>query len=295
MPFGRRTVADPNERAVALRAGFRAFPGLAGLGFDTYWREAQDDKPLLTLLAATRALFVAWAELVYDGVRPDARREAAAMLSERIQAFDAAVPHFYADHSGMNDYGIDAMQQNVEAARRALSWIAWGAGLAFARPPGDSGKSYVGPFDTLARFGPTGRDESRQWAAQQSAAIDHDRALVEQGLSARALIQMPLWPDRESEAREIALADLDWFFLSNRKRLGLVIAAWLKERRPGALVLGRERQASEERVVRTANLPRSFWEGRSPDSVLDSFDYCLNGSLDNENWGLARQGLSRLG
>ena len=225
LPFGRRTVADPNERAVALRAGFRAFPGLAGLGFDTYWREAQDDKPLLTLLAATRALFVAWAELVYDGVRPEARREAAAMLSERIQAFDAAVPHFYADHSGMNDYGIDAMQQNVEAARRALSWIAWGAGLAFAR----------------------------------------------------------------------ADAALDWFFLSNRKRLGLVIAAWLKERRPGALVLGRERQASEERVVRTASLPRSFWEGRSPDSVLDSFDYCLNGSLDNENWGLARQGLSRLG
>ena len=50
-------------------------------------------------------------------------------------------------------------------------------------------------------------------------------------------------------------------------------------------ILGMEPADAAERIVRTANLPPSFWETREPDDTLYIFDYCLHGALDNPNWG----------
>jgi hypothetical protein len=238
----------------------------------------------MTLLAATRATFVSWASLVYDGVSDEALTSARDALAREIAAVDEALVHFEADHSGMNHYGIGAMHQGAECARRVLALVAWGSGGALERPPGERGRAHFDPLDTLP-------SADRGWAELQRAAEAHDREQLARGLGARELMLRRLWPDAATEAREIHVALGRWWRLASPRILGDHVVGWLLERRPGALVLGVRPEEAEERVVRIANLPAAFWEGRPAEDVRYGLDYALHAHLSNPTWGTIQRSL----
>lgn len=257
-PF--RRACDP----IGVRAALRAFTGLADLGTDTYWRHRE--RSHATLLQATRAQLVSWAATTYDGVSDEAVASARAALVAEIAAVDAALPHFDADHAGMNAYGVDAMRLGPESARRALALVAWGIGCRPGRQPGTP--AYGGPLDTIPRAGP-------EWVELQRGAEASDRALLAGGLAVRDLMLRRLWPDDAAQLRENDLALRGWERLTEQRFLGDNVVAWLVERRPGERVLGVAPRLARERIIRVANLPATTWKGRPAEEVRQLLDRAL--------------------
>lgn len=288
--FGRRDdrTAGPCD-PIGVRSALRAFAGLSDIGIDTYWRHNRE-KGQTTLLMATRAIFVAWASLAYEGVSEAAIAAARTRLAGEIAAFDEAKRHFHEDHVGMNAYHIGSMVQGVEASRRVLALAAWAIGWPLERPPGEANRPFFDPLETLAPLGLT----QTVWVEHQRSAQATDRALLAQGIDVRELMFRRLWRDAAGEAYEAHAAGRSWLQLAKRQMLGDRIVTWLLERRPGALVLGVRPEEAAERVVRIANLPSEFWEDRHPEDVRYGFDYALHADMGNAAWGAIERSLYRL-
>jgi hypothetical protein len=93
------------------------------------------------------------------------------------------------------------------------------------------------------------------------------------------LVMVPLWPNAESAALATNVNPLRW------EDLGSYVETWLRERKEGALILGKSVQTMETRIVRIANLPSSFWENRDAKEALEAFDFALHGDLNHPHWG----------
>jgi hypothetical protein len=227
-----------------------------------------------------RAVFVSWCEMLYDGVRVDARGEAFAALAPLLATLDAALPDFYARNMMSSDYAVAAWQAHVEAGRRAAALAETIETLELRPLAFDRDRTWSDGFDTLAHFGPDGRDNQTAWRAAQRAAIGADCAVLREGaMTCRDLMLAPLWPDARSGALATNLCPLRW------QDLGHHADVWLSERKDGALVMGKDAQTMAIRMVGIANLPRGFWEDRHPDDAQKAFDYALYGDLENPHWG----------
>ncbi|RAZ90459.1 hypothetical protein DPM33_13140 [Mesorhizobium hawassense] len=273
---------DANKRLVALRSAMRAFPGVAEIGEGSWGLYRETELPIR--LHAIRAIFVAWSEFVFDGVRSDARREAFDALAAPLAILDEGLPDFYNRNIIGSDYAVTAWQDATRAARRAVSLVEAIDTLAFQDLPFDQGRSYRDFLDTLSIYGPTGRADMARWRAAQRAAICADCALLQKDEATHAELALaPLWPDPTSAALETNLAMS--LSVRNIRDLGNHIEKWLRERKDGSLVLNMGVEQARERVVRIANLPASFWESRPAAITLRALDYCLHGDLQNPKWG----------
>jgi hypothetical protein len=283
---------DADKRLVAVRAAMRAFPGVSRIG-DGPWKLSREiDLPIR--LHTIRAIFVGWAESAFDGVRADAAYEAIAALRVPLAKLDEGLPDFYERNIISSDYAVGASQQATEAARRGVALAEAIGTLEFRELEFDRDRSYTDFLDTLSLLGPNGRDNLARWRAAQHAAIAADCTVLCEGeMTRRELALAPLWPSPASAALETNLAFVH--SVKNAKDLGGRIETWLRERKDGGLVLGKSPEAVAEVVVRTANLPASFWNNRSADDTLYGFDYCLHGYLDNPNWGSETMTRSALG
>ncbi len=274
--------SDNDKRIVALRAAFRAYPGTAVIGAGPWALGAKVDLPIR--LHALRALFVTWAELVFDGVRPQAREEAFAALRPPLAELDEGLPDFYARNIMSSDYAVASWQDSTEAARRAVALIEAIDTLEYRPLEMDRGRTYRDWLDTLSLYGPDGHSNTARWRAAQREAITVDFELIlERSISPRDLALAPLWPAPESAALETNLAS--GLSQRNYQELGSHIQTWLHERKDGALVLGKEPVEVADCIVKAASLPASFWEKRASEDTLYAFDYCLLCYLDNPNWG----------
>ncbi len=266
------------RRAVAVRAALRGFAGLDRIDNAPWALSETHGLPIR--LQAIRTVFVAWCELLYDGVRPGARQEAHAALRPLLDELDEALPDFYGRNVMGSDYAVASWQDSVEAARRAARLVEAIETLDPRPLPFDVERSYAELLDNLVLYGPDGHDNKIAWRAAQKGAIAADCEALRAGrLSARELALAPLWPDPASAALETNLAATEWRAFDHHLKI------WLRERKDGALVMGKDAAAQEVRMVRAASLPSGFWEGRQPTDVLYAFDYLLHGRLDNPNWG----------
>jgi len=259
----------------------RAFPSVAHIGDGPWALGDQIDLPIR--LHAVRAIFVTWSEFVFDGLRHEARREAFTALARPTAILDDGLPNYYELNIIGSDYAVGASQNKVEAARRAIGLLEAVDSLEFRDAAFDDIR-YDDFLDTIKCFGPSGYDEQNRWRAAQRDAIALDCAILQNGrLTTRDLALAPLWPNPECAALETNLMAAKKTM--NRRELGEHIENWLEERKDGALILNMPAEQARERIVRTANLPRSFWESRSAADTLYAFDYCLYGDLGNPSWG----------
>lgn len=277
---------DENRRLVALRSAMRAFLGVALIGDGPWGLGREIDLPIR--LHAIRAIFVTWSEFAFDGVRSNARREAFDALAVPLAKLDEGLPDFYNRNIMGSDYAVGAWQGNAEAARRAVSLVEAIESLEFCNPAFDKERPHADFLDTLKPFGPSGHDDLARWREAQRAAIGADcAALRENELTPAELALAPLWPDSASAALETNLTmDLS---AKNMRELGGHLEKWLRERKDGSLILDMSAEQARERVIRTANLPRSFWETRAAADTFYALDYCLHGDLGNPDWGSETQ------
>lgn len=270
---------DTDKRAVAVRAALRGLYGMARID-DAPWSLSAEIGAALKL-QVLRAVFVSWCEILYDGVRPGARSEAFGALAPLLATLDAALPDFYKRNIMSSDYAVSAWQAHVEAGRRAAALAEAIETLEWQKLAFDRNRSWSDSFDTLAHFGPDGRDNQAAWRAAQRAAIGADCAVLrERAMTPRELVLAPLWPDMRSGALATNLHPRQW------KDLGPHAETWLRERKDGALVMGKDPQTMAIRMVGIANLPRGFWEDRHADDAQKAFDYALYGDLGNPHWGV---------
>jgi len=273
---------EENRRLVALRSSMRAFPGVAQIGDGPWGLGREIDLPIR--LHAIRAIFVTWSEFVFGGVRNDARRDAFDALAESLAKLDAALPEFYERNIMGSDYAVAAWQGNVEAARRGVSLVEAIESLEFQILPFDRERPYGDFLDTLKLFGPSAHNDSARWREAQHAAIEADSVALRENRMTRAELALaPLWSNPSNAALETNLAM--GLSAKNMRELGGHLEKWLRERKDGSLILNLNVEQARERIVRTANLPRSFWECRPAADVLSAFNYCLYGDLQNPNWG----------
>ncbi|HYE43367.1 MAG TPA: hypothetical protein VEA15_08230 [Caulobacteraceae bacterium] len=265
------------RRAVAVRTALRGFAGIDRID-NAPW-DLSEKLGLPIRLQAIRAVFVAWCELLYDDVRPGAAAEAFGALRPLLSELDQALPHFYGRNVMGSDYAVASWQDSVEAGRRAARLVEAIETLAPEPLPFDADRRYADLLDNLVLYGPDGHDNQRAWRAAQRAAIAADCEALRRGRPARELALAPLWPEAAAAALETNLAATDWRAFDHYLKI------WLRERKDGALVMGKEPAASAERMVRTAGLPAEFWSGRPATDTLYAFDYALHGRLDNPSWG----------
>lgn len=279
--FGNLT-DDRDKRIVAVRSAIRSFPGTADIAAGPWSLSAEIDLPIR--LHALRAIFVAWSEIVFDGVRKEARAEAFGALAPYVAKLDESLPDFYKLNIISSDYAVSAWEDNTKAARRAVSIVETVNSLEFRQMPFDEGWPSPTPLNTLSIYGPSGRNDMARWRRAQRDAIASDCTVLETGrLGRKELALAALWPNRASAALETNLTMGD--SAKNALDLGFYLEKWVRERKDGSLVLNESPEKASERVVRTANLPRSFWETRDAVDTLYAFNYCLNGDLGNEHWG----------
>jgi hypothetical protein len=271
-----------DRRLAALRAATRAFPGAATIGDGAWSLGAEIGLPIR--LHAFRAIFITWTEYVFGGVRPGARKEAFDALHLLLSKLDAALPDFWDRNFQGNDYAVGAAAARVEAARRAIALVEAIDLLEFRPLSVDLDHSHTTAFDTVSRAGPDGRKHMIRWRAAQQSAIAADcQALMSGDVTRRKLALAPLWSTPTCAALETNLTD--GLSERDRKEMGRRINIWLRERKDGALVLGKDPEEVEECLTRTANLPASFWESRAAADTLYALDYCLGCDLDNPTWG----------
>jgi hypothetical protein len=260
----------------------RAFPGVARIGDGPWSLGAEVDLPIR--LHAIRAIFIAWTEIAFDGVREGARSDAFDSLRTPLAKLDAALPDFYARNIISSDYAVTAWQDGVEAARRAVALVEAIEALEFRTLEFDHGRSYADSLETLSLYGRDGRSNSVRWRAAQREAIAADcTALADRTTKRREVALAPLWPTRASAALETNLTA--GLTETNFRELGGYIQTWVRERKDGALVLGKDPAEVAECLIKTASLPASFWDSRPAGDTLYAFDYCLHCYLDNPNWG----------
>jgi len=260
----------------------RAWPGVADIGDGPWGLGREVDLPIR--LHAIRAIFVTWSEFVFDGIRSDARREAFDTLAVPLAKLDEGLPDFYDRNIMGSDYAVAAWQGNTEAARRGVSLVQAIESLEFQNLGFDKDRSYADFLDTIKFYGPSGRDDLARWRAAQRAAIGADCVVLrENKMTLAELAFAPLWPDSTSAALETNLTM--GLSAKNARELGQHIEKWARERKDGSLILNMNIEQARERVVRTANLPLTFWESRPATDTLYAFDYCLHGDLGNPNWG----------
>jgi hypothetical protein len=274
---------DPaDKRLVAARAAMRAFPGVSRIADGPWKLGSEVDLPIR--LHAIRTVFVAWAECAYDGVRSDARGEAIAALRIPLAQLDEGLPDFYERNIISSDYAVAAWQDATHAARRGVALVEAIDTLEFGELEFDRDRPYRDFLDTLSLYGPDGRDNLARWRAVQRAAIGADCTVLREGaMTRRELALAPLWPSPASAALESNLTLA--LSMKNARETGGHLETWLRERKDGSLVLGKSPEKVAEVIVRTANLPASFWTARAADDTFYAFDYCLQGYLDNPNWG----------
>lgn len=269
--------APGDRRAIAVRAALRGIVGLVGI--DTAPWSLSERLGVSIKLHALRAVFVAWCQTLYDGVRPDALGEAFTSLRPLLGELDGALPEFYEQNLISSDYAVSASQDNVEAGRRAAGLIEAIDTLEYRLLPIDKGRAYNDLLDTLALFGPDAYENRASWRAAQRAAIGADCEALRTGkLSAKSLMLAPLWPSLAAAALETNLTRVE-------KLYGRSIQIWLRERKDGSLVMGRNPLVAADRMARIANLPPAFWDDRIPADSLYAFDYALHGDLENPSWG----------
>jgi hypothetical protein len=267
-----------DKRAVAVRAALRGLYGLARID-DAPW-SLSEEVGLPIMLHALRAVFVSWCGTLYRGVRPDAGMEAVAALNPLLARIDEALPDFYAHNFMSSDAAVAAWQSNVEAGRRAAGLVQAINVLEFPTFAFDSGRNWTDSFDTLAHFGPDAASNQAAWRAAQRTAVGADCEVLGKMAATRSdLILAPLWPTAAAAALATNLCPLRW------EVLGPHLEIWLRERKDGALVMGKSPQAMEARMVGIANFPPAFWKDRDAKDALDAFDYALHGSMDNPHWG----------
>lgn len=279
-----------HRRIVALRAAIRAYPGTAYI-CDGPWRlGAEVDLPIR--LQALRTIFVTWAQFAYPGVREEARAEAISALRKPLLRLDEGLPDFYRRNIMSSDYAVAAWENNTHAARRAVALVEAIDTLEFPELPFDEGRRYNHFLDTRSLAGPTGNQETQDWRNAQATALGVDCQLLADGTSTADLALAPLWHEPWQAALETnVMAGAGHL---NFRKFGSTTEIWLRERKEGALVLGRRPEAAREIIVRVANLPPVFWEREDPLDAIDNFNYSLLGYLDNPNWGSSTRTMSKL-
>lgn len=277
------TLSDPRaKRLVTVRAALRAYPGVGDIG-NGAWGLGSDTE-LHIRLHSLRAIFVSWAEFLYDGIRQGAREEAFDDLAIPLARLDEGLPDFYSRNIMGSDYACNSWQEATHAARRAVALVEAIRTLEFRTQPFDEDTAYRDVLDTLSLQGPAGHDNTLRWRAAQRSAIATDcDLLASQSMTLPDLALAPLWPDFRLAALETNLTLNET--ARDIRQLGSRLATWLRERKDGCLVLGTGPEEAAERLSRTANLPRYFWTAREPKHTLYAFDYCLHGALDNPHWG----------
>lgn len=256
LDFGNLT-DDRDKRIVAVRAAIRAFPGTADIADGPWPLGTEIDLPIR--LHALRATFVAWSQIVFDGVREEATAEAFEALAPYVAKLDKGLPDFYKLNFMSSDYAVAAWEDATKAARRAISLVETIDSLGFRQMPFDEGWPSRAPLNTLSIYGPSGRHDMARWRNAQRNAIASDCTVLETGrLGRRELALAALWPNRASAALETNLTL--GYGAKNALDLGFDLEKWMRERKDGSLVLNESPDEASERVVRTANLPRSFWE-----------------------------------
>lgn len=271
---------DTHKRAVAVRTALRGIAGLNHIDNAPWSLSEEVAQPIK--LQGLRAMFVTWCELLYDGVRTDARQEAFDVLHRLLAKLDEALPDFYHRNIMSSDYAVASWQDSVEAGRRSARLIEAIDSLAFRPHVMDERRQYRDFLDTLSLYGPVGRTNEAAWRAAQRSAIGADCSVLRGGaMTGRDLMLAPLWPSSAAAALETNLASTPW------TTLGQDALIWLRERKDGALVMGKDPEAAAARMIRIANLPPTFWNDRLPADTFYAFNYTLHGAMDNPHWGSA--------
>jgi hypothetical protein len=273
---------------VALRCALRSFSALAGLADNPVHPQGDESERLF--VAAMRGLVVSWATALYP-IPPAAAAQASTQLLEAAAAFDAKLLTHYEQWSGLNDAHIGSMFDNLVHARRVVGFI----GLALGAPISVTTAASIFPEDGFNTSPlPVGDRNWRRWHEQNRRAAEGDVLRLRFGTAASALIQERLWPDPEHEALAVTVANLRWHRFGRHHWLPQHVEGWVRERVPGALVLGLPAAASEERFRRIVELPNAFWIGRPAEDVVDGLDYALQGDLANPHWGEIKPSWQRL-
>jgi hypothetical protein len=269
---------DDDKRAVAVRAALRAIFGIARID-DAPW-SLSDELGLPIKLQALRAVFIAWTGLLFEGVRQDALKDAFAALNPLLDRLDRALPDFYQRNVMGSDYAVASWQDNVEGGRRAANLVQSIATLEFRTLPFDTDRTYRDFLDTTVFYGPDGRDNQEQWRKLQRSAIAADCNLLRQRMISHAELGLaPLWSTTEAAAFATNVNTREWADLERYTEI------WLRERKDGSLIMGKQPSAMAERMVKMASLPCAFWEKPAAKEALKAFDYALAG-MENPRLGV---------
>ena len=273
---------------VAIRCALRSFSALAGLADNPVHPEGNESEQLF--IAAIRGLVVAWTTALY-ATPPLSAQRAAAQLLEAAAAFDAKLLTHYEHWSGFHYEFIGSHFRDLDHARRVVGFV----GLAVGAPICVTAAASTRPDDWFETSPLSPGDHRwRSWSQQNCKAAESDLTRLRSGIAATDLIQDRLWVDPEHEALAVTVANLRWFRFRNQNWLPQYVEGWIRERVPGALVLGLPPVESEERFRRIAELPDVFWCNRLAEDVMDGLDYALSGDLANPHWGEIKPSWQRL-
>jgi hypothetical protein len=271
-----------------LRCALRSFSALAGLADNQVHPQGNESEQLF--IAAMRGLVVAWATALY-ATPPVAAQRASAQLLEAAAAFDTKLLTHYEHWSGFHYEFIGSHFRDLDHARRVAGFV----GLALSAPISVTAAASIRPddwFDTSPLS--AGDPKWRCWSQQNCMAAESDLMRLRSGTAAADLIQDRLWANAEHEALAVTVANLRWFRFRSKNWLPQHVEGWIRERVPGALVLGLPPAASKERFHRIAELPDEFWCSRPAEDVMDGLDYALSGDLANPHWGEIKPSWQRL-
>jgi hypothetical protein len=240
-------------------------------------------------IAAMRGLVVSWAATVY--ALPRATERAASQLLDAVADFDQLHRNHYEHWAGLNDYHIGSKANDLDRARRVAGFI----GLALGAPVSVTTASSSFPEDWFNTSPlPIGDRSWRAWSEQNRMAAESDMLRLHDGTAVAALIQDRLWAQAEHEALAVAVANLRWHRFLRQNWLPQHVEGWIRERTPGALVLGLPPAASNDRFQRILDLPNEFWCNRPAEDIMDGLAYALNGDLTNPHWGEIKPSWQRL-
>ena len=146
---------DDEKRLVALRASMRVYPGpgrgTASIGTGPW--ELGNETQLPIRLYAIGAIFVTWADFVFEGVREAARDEAFAALAVPLARLDEGLPDFYSRNIMSSDYVVGSWQDDTHAARRAVALVEAIDTLQIRTMPFDESSRYRDALGTLSNGG----------------------------------------------------------------------------------------------------------------------------------------------